>query len=1666
MAEITTLDALQALHRELLTLSSGGGSSSDNLSNELLLEIFEKELGRLWERPKKSEKSRTTVKTGKVSIDGNEYSVNDKFQQDVFALSDEIDLDEVEAARYLLDSQDDVSVLGRSLLECAVIRFHQQRKYALDSFRLFLELNNQDYDGEEPSALEAIKVYVDTRLLRKTHSGSKRLASTCLQTMVEIKSWLQKLGEKMTAAQTLGNVPTDDLPEELETVEFSRVSLIQQHEALGVILCECVDKRQAETAEFTEFISVLKRWDKYDTLLVHLVPAIGAYMSVFASSEGGYDLRQGRELNTKIFPPSDDSTWPLPFLHATVRAWWLAEYSGWYLDDPPESAIPPGTDLDEEDRQRSKQFLDSLKDGAFDFMLSVAGDIRSPDWHDSVRAGMRKWLQRKSSPLVSERTQFSNFFQLCLMSQLEVFVDAFITNLPDVLRKLRVEEDEQRQLSQTHEQDLDLERFLLIIAYAYEGRPDASANFWQDPDSNLAGFMHWASRRASTPLVAAFCEMLQAISVNDECATAAHEFLLDEGHHSSGKMRRTQSLTWAQIFKELDFFSDKIKQKPTPAQTTRFRGGKPAADVIETEPESSMMLECYLRLITKLASESEITRQFLLLNSGYNLVDMLYELASSPIPSQLRGCVFLALKSLVSRKSLQENHAMWRCLENWISGGYVGATTAGTIRSLQPAPLVSMDRIFDEMSNGFEDPESFIRLLLELVTPASDSNPLNDGLPFPENLGASSRAPGIEVYIDFVIGLVFSSKIQDLQDVHQTRVLRLSCLEFILACLTTFNEDLLVLANETNIAIDSLVSTTDLATYVRMHPFARVMEWMFNDKVMTALFNTIHQKSVDIGNATPDSPLILGVLRAIEVITKVLDLETTYLDLVRPLIKTQSGSRRQPVANAAYASFQDGLVTRLNLVVDLGKYCGIGHPDLTLACLKLLEKMSSSSKITAAWSGTSRHAHRNKAIVAMEANGEHEGISRAFIAEVMTPLEAVSGADSPLYVTKVYILDFLYQCLRMTPKEPTIAHLLLGFKCGLDSLSVEVNSSFASRTSLFHSILGLLLESPSNDALGGMRQWLIGIKSRVMRILNILWSSPLSSAIVVRELRENELLFHLLTRETVIQPDLSWEGQTVGNSQFPMTDGAVTLLEFLTLRSMTMEYIAMELCKIAQGRMPGVKRRIFDALNGQIVSESNETIQTPTVFDLFDFLLPDGFWEIPPPSIQFYKDLDLSACLEHDADGNQVYNLERVREILLLKRGEAQQNVVIAANDMALIEREEVMIMEYLISSDRQKQIASQCLRVLRSWIKVLLVMVESCDYKGAAQTSFFLQALQAILPSLEMFASDRPEEALELAKLARVLLFKLDLSPLSTEDKSNGTIGNLVSDKLYQLFQTCLQAIGKWAGSPQLRSVYYEICYRYLTGMSEDVGPLSASRPKTFKTVQVYGERLINVVCDDAYCGEPACQTSALIFLGALVHMDSQERESYIVEALNKLNFIGILIDSLRNIMKEWHDVFASNNTDQQNFQNARLSIILQLAQSRTGAKYILHANLFRTLENSGLFAADPELQIDAANPRALEQHYDLLARVVRIIGAAILSRGNNNVTQGRKFLTDHRMLVSHALKRSAGIGTGNEDHRLEERIEELADALVVVIAATSFLEFENDILPEPKQLDHALFH
>ncbi|CAK7199067.1 hypothetical protein SEUCBS139899_001735 [Sporothrix eucalyptigena] len=1703
MADASMLEALQALHRELVAISEHRYEGLEAL--DAGLQDHATAFQNLIDKKPRSSESRKAVESGKIAIGGEEYSINREFQEYTLQLADELDLDEIETAGILLDSEDDLVTLGRPLLACGLIRFHQQRKYLLDCARLCIRLaDDQELDPELQTVLAD---YVSQNIYRVPGPGQpqgtpeSRIVVRCMAAMQGIRTWLQRLSDRATAASVLQEAQS---PEIKEMFDFSRLSLVQQHEAVAMILYGAVEKRHVEAKDFKDFLAFLQRWDRYDTLLVHLFPTLALYIRLFGSPDGVSDLPQARKLNDVVSKREDDGVWQIPSLRAAICAWWIAEYSGWYMDD---LDIPlDHIDVDKEDGERSDMFSECLKEGALDFILSVSSDVEVRDWQDPTPSGVQLWIQRNCPPLAPDSVPFSDFFRVTVLEQLENFVDAFISNLPDVIRQLRVDEDEQRQLSQTHEQSLELERFLLVISHAYEGRPDAGEAFWADPESNLAGFMQWAGHRASTPLVSAFCEMLRSISSNEASANAAHEFLLDEVNSttSAARIRKSQSLTWVQIIKELDFFTSRIRAHTNPVPALTYRNGKPNDDQEEAEPESAIMLQCYLRLIARICTHSRAARLWLLRSKEFSLVGTLFQLASLPVPGPLRACIFTALKALLSDKTLEISYIMWTCLDDYMTGAYAVEQTM-SLNATSPSSY--MEGFLGEVSQGFEQPYAFVQFLLALAVPSVDQSSLNDALPFPETIGSATRMPGIEPYVDFVLETVLGKLSKDSSNKQQQHTLRLSALDFALTCLETFNEDLILIANDTAIPVDNIISTTDLAAYVKMHPFARVMEWVYNHNVVEAIFSAIHEDPSEIGNAAPDSPLILGIIRAVELISKILDLQDTYLDLVRQVIRIKLGERRKPVSST-YSFFEEAISNHLDLIVDLGNCCGLGHPSLTLACLKLLEKISVSPKVISAWNpGPGRHSHRNKAIVALEKDDEADVISGVFVSEMITPLDLGLEAQSPNYNIKTYILDFLYSCLQASPDRPTIAHLLLGFKCGVDNLSVESGGSFDNRTSLFHNLIRVLLEAPFGDDNLGMRHWLIMLKHKVMRIFQVLWRSSLSAAIVLADLRENDFAFHLLVREVVLNQEMPWDGISSMAPEFPTTEASVGFIEFWSLRAMTLEYVGIELCSVSQNRLPSLKRRIFDALNGKVVDDNNEPIDIPTVFDLYDFLSSNSstvHWDIPAPLFKRLRDLDLRAAMDETPTGDTLYDLDKAREIVLLKMSEIikTSGVVDKAQEELRdeLQREEAMLLEYLAFLNRQKQLGNNLQVVLHAWAKLLLVMFEANEFTGAAHVSFLLQALQAILPGLEASSADNPVQAFELAKLAEVLLFKLfsEKGLTNGDSKSNGNgdsilgsttikaLGNghgadsndkegrqmssLVSDKLFQLFQICLFATCKWVGSPELRAVYYNICYRYVAGIldKDNRGFLPTGWQKANKAVSVCGERVLNVVCDDAYGSDSStCQTAALVLLGALVRLGEHEHDTHVVETLNRLNFIGVLVDSLKTTLQDGLDIIQSARQDRRMAQDAKLALLLQLCQTRDGAKYTLHANLFRSIELSGLFSADPELQVDPTNTAALTQHYGLLVQVARIIGAAVVSRGSHNILQGRRFLTEHRMLVMHVLKRSAGIGPASSAPALDERVEDLAEAFMVLIVATDFLDFEDKAPVQPqKNPTRVLFH
>ncbi|KAI1437715.1 nucleoporin Nup186/Nup192/Nup205 [Xylaria sp. CBS 124048] len=1687
MADDGIMKTFQDLHRDLTTVADilkedredQGRLALSQLPDNPHLGAVADRFQRLLEKPGRKKESRDSVMSGKVQFDDEVWSLNKEIQEIILQVADDIDLDEIEAARLTILAEDEEKKLRRPRKQCAIIRFHQQRRYMLWCMLLLLELSKEEDEllaDDDYGGLGRLGQYVNYSILRVNIPGAvnngagQRFVPACATALSDIRSWLQKLSEQMNAAIMLGRAT--DLQSQ-EIFEFVQISLQQQHELLAVILCYAIEKHAAVENDFVSFLHDLRLANRYDYSIVHLLPVLGTYITIFGSTEGHGSIEQARKLNTLICRQSESTARPLPFLDAAVKAWWIAEYSGWYMEDAAGSGLT-SIDLDQEDIQRSKQFVEALKDGAFDFLLVVMLDAKSTEWQDPSQAKLRAWVQKRTPSLPPDTVPFSTKLQGRITAKMEMLVDAFISNMPDLLRKLKIEEDEQRQAGHHQQQDLDLERFLLMVAYSYEGRPEAADAFWADPESNLAGFLQWASRRTTTPLQTAFCEMLQCLADDSGSATYAHEFLLDEGH----QLRRPSSITWAHIIKEMEYYINKIRAKPAGPQMTAIRAAKLDSEQAENELEMTMLQEAYLRLITKVALQSEAGRLYLLQMPNERLVVLLFQAISSAVSHQIKAHSFRALSALMSRKSLLQSYTMWNMFESCFTGFYISpAMSARTQASTAapPHPPFFMEALLEEMSTNFDETTSFIQLSTVLTSLPDEIGPLNDALPYPENLGSSSRTrPGIEPYIDFILGHIFSAKVPEYGDVTQKRILRYHCLDFALTCVSTFNEDLIVLGNDSSINVDSAIRTRDLEAYVSLHPYARVMEWMYDSKFMAGILDTIHQSPSDIGKAAPDSPLILGVQRAIELLSKVLDLQATFLDVVRPIVKpqyaTQSRSTYTPSSNGVFASIEDGLITSLTLVSDLGSYCGIGHPNVTLASLKLLEKISTSPRIISAWqSGPLNQTYRNKAIVVLEEHGDAQAIAGAFYAELTFPLGPTRPTESPDYHVKVAILDFLHACLKASPDRPTIAHVLLGFHCSANTLEMEPGSAFDRQTSLFHALLQIILETPINNDEETM-QWLVGLKYKVMRIFKLLWSSSLSANLVLAVLRENDFLFHILLRGLVTQQSSRWDGQEPSGPDFLTTPAAEGFVDYIAMRAMALEYVALELCKVAQGQVPALKRRIFDALGGQIVIEGMESIQVPSVFEFHDSLPQEELFAAPVSALNALADLDLQACLEVDDDSNPIYNLSRVQEVLLLKRNEdTQSGQLIILQDAAQMDMEEELVLSYAMHSNRLSQIQAYSLKIVRAWTRLLMVMTDCNDFTGTNKVSFVLQTLQAILPGLDKFGSEKPGPALELAKLAKVLLFRLDFVTMnSADDKESRAVENLISDKLFHLFKLCLNAIAKWVGDQELRATYYSICYRYLTGLLDSgLGALSGLR-RTTKTIQSFGEKLLNVVCDDAFGGDAGSQSTALIFLTTLVQLGKEEDDNYVVETLNRLNFIGILVDSLRDVLQEWIGASHAGNSEYQNYLDAKLALLLQLCQTREGAKHVLHANIFRTIEQSKLFAVDPELQVESTDSRALEQHYLLLVKVARILSVALVSRGSHNILQGRRFLTEHRMLVMHVLKLSAGVGAGasHMDPVLSRRVHDLAEAIMVMIMATGFLEFENQTLAEDPSSASTLFH
>ena len=1430
-----------------------------------------------------------------------EYAINEDFKQGALQVADALDLDEVESATLYLAAQEYAKQLDRPPVIAVIMSFHRRREFLLECLRLiFQESFELEREGTQAIMLQVLALILESK--NDTLRNESQFTRKCMNSMADIEKWLSLLGEQVQKVLVVGQA---DNPDVSEAIEFQRVSLEQQHESLGSILCYLFKGPYTVHEDLGLFLGHLKKLGRLDSLLVHYLPAVVASFIQHGSPGHSSSFKDAHSVHSTITAGREGQPWSLASFHAAVTAIWLAIYSGWYFEGGPPS---PGINLEKESEQRNKMFSTALDDGGLDFILTVCAGVNDEEWRDPARLELVALLLKDSAASMSELGPCSPHMKRLLMEYLETFTESCVANMPDAVRALKNEGDRQRLEHLTALKDgltsslqrglvearTHLESFLLIMAFAFEGREDAAQEFWADQDSNLYGFLQWASKRQTVPRVSAFCEVLCSISEGEENANSAHRFLLEE------ELRRSASMNWAQMLEELKLYASKVTEKPATSQgVLHIRKSEPSEMI---EPESPVMLTCYLRLMGYLCRQSASVREWMLYRLSINIAETLLILSSGLIPTHLRASAFTCLAALMQDRTSHNSHEMWMSIDQWISGGAMNATGLTKVPVVSNPPVWHEEQAFQKIGESFDQANAFVGLLHTLIMPAADAATSHLSLPFPVSLGASYRNPGIDPYIDFVLGQALCRKSLDLNE-QQSRLLTYNCLRFIVTCLESFNENLVAVLSEPNSTLNSTFKVSSLTTYVRLHPFARVCEWLFNEEVIKALFAAAQQDVSEVSGAPADSTLVLSLVKSIQVMDLIMDLQSTYSNIVRPLTRSSTSNGRSNVANSALSFFEDSIMSNLSIVPSLCFYCGTGHEQLTVASVTLLEKLSSSRRLNRQISvDLSKWQSTNKIVEVLSTQTDTDRLSRPLVSQMRPDLRELElGAFSAGYIIRESILALLNSCLSTISERPTVAHILLGFTCVSNTLDVVPDGLFAHQASLLHAIIQFLQDYPDQLELN-ILPWMAHLKRMALEVLKNLWSSRLSSNFTLKEMCDNGFLFSALASQPIIKPNTLWDGITVEADEFWFSASAGALTEFLLYRSHLYSYAAIEIRSAGTIGSPMLQSKILSALLGNTQMGMGETLSNPTVFDLFDFVDLDTQRVFPPQQFIFLDNLDIELSAKAQADDLLVYNLSEVEELIEIRREELLRKGQLRPQDEEPFLAESARLMMFVSATNNNRSVNFNRFLALRSWTQLISIMVTCSDLDGGRRSTFILHSTQMILPKLESAVAEGAPEAVELARLAETLISKLDAETAPSQS------GDFIDEKLHQLFTICIRGVIVATTDAGLREALYNISSYYVARITSGEGHENVKRLSRH-IIKTGGAILVESICDDAYSGPEACRVSALLLLNFLAVLDGNDG-SVLAEFISQSNYLNLFLDAVRALPEELNSAKANGKS------------------------------------------------------------------------------------------------------------------------------------------------------------
>ena len=168
--------------------------------------------------------------------------------------------------------------------------------------------------------------------------------------------------------------------------------------------------------------------------------------------------------------------------------------------------------------------------------------------------------------------------------------------------------------------------------------------------------------------------------------------------------------------------------------------------------------------------------------------------------------------------------------------------------------------------------------------------------------------------------------------------------------------------------------------------------------------------------------------------------------------------------------------------------------------------------------------------------------------------------------------------------------------------------------------------------------------------------SPLTSAIVIPELRANEFLFTLFSQQRLLDQNTIWDGRSLHDGDFLFTDSAEALQQVFRQRCSVMKYAAVEERLVIAEKIPSLRTRIFLTCLGTTEFSDGDQITNASIFDLFDFIELGSVNSIPYPQYHYFAGVDFDASVEGQPGiFGATHNIKLVEELINLRLNEVKR---------------------------------------------------------------------------------------------------------------------------------------------------------------------------------------------------------------------------------------------------------------------------------------------------------------------------------------------------------------------------------------------------------------------------